>query len=148
MCIRDSYFSLDHDYPSVSLKRTKQAVDEKYFGPFVSSYAVKSSIKEIQKIFKIRNCSDNTFASRTRPCIEHQMKRCSAPCVKNITKNDYSEDITSAKSYLSSSDSQTIDRLKKEIEISVSTLAFEKAAEIRDRLNLSLIHISEPTRPY
>ncbi len=129
------YFSLDHDFPSVSLKRTKQAVDEKYFGPFVSSYAVKSSIKEIQKIFKIRNCSDNTFSSRTRPCIEHQMKRCSAPCVKNITKNDYSEAITSAKSYLSSSDSQTIDRLKKEIEISVSKLAFEKAAEIRDRLN-------------
>jgi excinuclease ABC subunit C len=63
------------------------------------------------------------------------MKRCSAPCVKNITSNDYSEDITSAKSYLSSSDSQTIDRLKKEIEVSVSTLAFEKAAEIRDRLN-------------
>jgi len=128
------YFSLDHDFPSLSLKRTKQAVDEKYFGPFVSSYAVKSSIKEIQKIFKIRNCSDNTFASRTRPCIEHQMKRCSAPCVKNITKSDYSEDITSAKCYLSSSDSQTIDRLKKEIEVSVSTLAFEKAAEIRDRL--------------
>jgi len=129
------YFSLDHKFPSVSLKRTKQAVDEKYFGPFVSSYAVKSSIKEIQKIFKIRNCSDNTFSSRTRPCIEHQMKRCSAPCVKNISKNDYSEDITSAKSYLSSSDSQTIDRLKKEIELSASTLDFEKAAEIRDRLN-------------
>ena len=129
------YFSFDHDFPSVSLKRTKQAVDEKYFGPFVSSYAVKSSIKEIQKIFKIRNCSDNTFASRTRPCIEHQMKRCSAPCVKNITKDNYSEDITSAISYLSSSDSQTIDRLKKEIEVSASTLAFEKAAEIRDRLN-------------
>jgi len=129
------YFSLDHDFPSVSLKRTKQAVDKRYFGPFVSSYAVKSSIKEIQKIFKIRNCSDSTFESRTRPCIEHQMKRCSAPCVKNITNNDYSEDITSAKSYLSSSDSQTIDRLKKEIELSASTLDFEKAAEIRDRLN-------------
>jgi excinuclease ABC subunit C len=129
------YFSLDHNFPSVSLKRTKQAVDERYFGPFVSSYAVKSSIKEIQKIFKLRNCSDSTFASRTRPCIEHQMKRCSAPCVKNITNSDYSEDITSAKNYLSSSNSQTIDRLKKEIEVSVSKLAFEKAAEIRDRLN-------------
>jgi len=129
------YFSLDHDFPAISLKRTKQAVDEKYFGPFVSSYAVKSSIKEIQKIFKIRNCSDNTFSSRTRPCIEYQMKRCSAPCVKNISNNDYSEDITSAKNYLSSSDSQTIDRLKKEIELSASTLAYEKAAEIRDRLN-------------
>jgi len=129
------YFSLDHDFPSISLKRTKQAVDEKYFGPFVSSYAVKSSIKEIQKIFKIRNCSNNTFASRTRPCIEYQMKRCSAPCVKNISTNDYSEDITSAKNYLSSSDAQTIDRLNKEIEIFSSTLEFEKAAEVRDRLN-------------
>jgi excinuclease ABC subunit C len=129
------YFSLDHNFPSISSKRTKQAVDERYFGPFVSSYAVKSSIKEIQKIFKIRNCSDNTFASRTRPCIEYQMKRCSAPCVKNISKIDYSEDIVSAKSYLSSSDSQTVDRLKKEIELFASTLNFEKAAEVRDRLN-------------
>ena len=129
------YFSLDHDFPAVSLRRTKQAIDEKYFGPFVSSYAVKASIKEIQKVFKIRNCSDSTFSSRTRPCIEHQMKRCSAPCVKNISKNDYLFDITNAKSYLSSSDSQTIDRLKKEIELSVSKLDFEKAAEVRDRLN-------------
>jgi Nuclease subunit of the excinuclease complex len=63
------------------------------------------------------------------------MKRCSAPCVKNISKNDYLFDITNAKSYLSSSDSQTIDRLKKEIELSVSKLDFEKAAEVRDRLN-------------
>ena len=129
------YFSHEHEFPSVSLKRTKKAVDDKYFGPFVSSYAVKSSIKEIQKIYKIRNCSDNTFASRTRPCIEYQMKRCSAPCVKNISSNDYSKDISSAKSYLSSSDSQTIDRLKNEIELSVSMLDFEKAADTRDRLN-------------
>jgi excinuclease ABC subunit C len=129
------YFSLDHDFPAVNLQRTKQAVDEKYFGPFISSHAVKASIKEIQKIFKIRNCSDSTFSSRTRPCIEHQMNRCSAPCVKNISKNDYLSDITNAKSYLSSSDSQTIDRLKKEIEFSSSKLDFEKAAEVRDRLN-------------
>lgn len=134
------YFSLDHDFPSISLKRTKKAIDKKYFGPFVSSHAVKSSIKEIQKIFKIRNCTDNTFASRTRPCIEYQMNRCSAPCVKNITKSDYFKDIISAKSYLSSSDSQIIDKLKKEIEVAASKLAFEKAAEVRDRLNkLTLI---------
>ena len=129
------YFSLDHDFPSVSLQRTKQAVDQKYFGPFISSYAVKASIKEIQKVFKIRNCSDTTFSSRTRPCIEHQMKRCSAPCVKNISKNEYLSDVTNAKSYLSSSDSQTIERLKKEIQLSVLKLDFEKAAEVRDRLN-------------
>ena len=94
------FFSDNHKYPSIGLKRTKKAVDEKYFGPFVSSYAVKKSIKEIQRIFKLRNCSDNTFASRSRPCIEYQMKRCSAPCVSHISKNQYAEDVIEAKNYL------------------------------------------------
>ncbi len=129
------YFSLDHEYPGVYSKRTKKGVDKKYFGPFVSSEAVKKSIKEIQKIFKVRNCSDNTFANRTRPCIEFQMKRCSAPCVQKINKVDYFEDITSAKSFLTSSDTKTVQRLMKDIEKAVSKLEFEKAAEIRDRLN-------------
>ena len=129
------YFSLDHEFPGVYSKRTKRAVDKKYFGPFVSSEAVKKSIKEIQKIFKVRNCSDNTFANRTRPCIEFQMKRCSAPCVKKINKVDYFEDIISAKSFLSSSDNKTVQKMTNDIEKAVSILDFEKAAEIRDRLN-------------
>ena len=128
------YFSLDHEFPGVYSKRTKKAVDKKYYGPFVSSEAVKKSIKEIQKIFKVRNCSDNTFANRTRPCIEFQMKRCSAPCVQKINKVDYFEDITSAKSFISSSDRKTIQKLTNDIEKAVSKLNFEKAAEIRDRL--------------
>ena len=129
------YFSLDHEYPGVYSKRTKKSVDKKYFGPFVSSEAVKKSIKEIQKIFKVRNCSDSTFANRTRPCIEFQMKRCSAPCVQKINKLDYFEDITSAKSFLTSSDTKTVERLMGEINKAISELDFEKAAEIRDRLN-------------
>ena len=128
------YFSLDHEFPGIYSKRTKNAVDKKYYGPFVSSEAVKKSIKEIQKIFKLRNCSDNTFANRTRPCIEFQMKRCSAPCVQKINKVDYFEDITGAKSFLSSSDTKTFQRLTSDIEKAVSKLDFEKAAEIRDRL--------------
>ncbi len=129
------YFSLDHDYPGVYSKRTKKSIDNKYFGPFVSSEAVKKSIKEIQKIFKVRNCSDKTFANRSRPCIEFQMKRCSAPCVQKINKVDYFEDITNAKSFLTSSDSKTVQRLTNQIETAVSKLNFEKAAEIRDRLS-------------
>ena len=128
------YFSSDHDFPGVYLKRTKKAVDRNYFGPFVSSEAVKKSIKEIQKIYKVRNCSDTTFANRTRPCIEYQMKRCSAPCVNHIKKVDYFEDITGAKSFISSSDTKTIQRLTKDIDAAVTKLDFEKAAEIRDRL--------------
>ena len=128
------FFSDGHDYPSIGLKRTKKAVDEKYFGPFVSSYAVKKSIKEIQKVFKLRNCSDNTFASRSRPCIEYQMKRCSAPCVGHITKNQYAEDLIEAKNYLTSTDSETIKRLEREIELFSNRLEFEKAAIARDKL--------------
>ena len=128
------YFSLDHEYPGIYSKRTKQAVGEKFFGPFVSSEAVKKSIKEIQKIFQVRNCSDSTFSNRTRPCIEHQMKRCSAPCVGKISAVNYGEDIIDAKSYLSSSDLQTIDRLTLDIQKASKELDFEKAADIRDRL--------------
>jgi excinuclease ABC subunit C len=128
------YFSLDHDFPGIYSKRTKQAVNSNFFGPFVSSGAVKKSIKEIQKIFRLRNCNDSTFSNRSRPCIEFQMKRCSAPCVQKISKVDYFEDVVSAKSYLSSSDSQTINRLNSEIEKASHNLEFEKAADIRDRL--------------
>ena len=128
------YFSLDHNYPGIYLKRTKKAVNSNYYGPFVSSGAVKKSIKEIQKIFKLRNCNDSTFSNRSRPCIEFQMKRCSAPCVNNIKKIDYYEDVESAKSYLSSSDSQTTLRLKEDILKASNELNYEKAADIRDRL--------------
>ena len=128
------YFSLDHNYPGIYLKRTKKAVNSNYYGPFVSSGAVKKSIKEIQKIFKLRNCNDSTFSNRSRPCIEFQMKRCSAPCVKNIKKIDYFEDVESAKSYLSSSDSKTIQHLKDDIQKASNDLDFEKAADIRDKL--------------
>ncbi|MDA9866949.1 excinuclease ABC subunit UvrC [Gammaproteobacteria bacterium] len=128
------YFSLDHDFPGIYSKRTKQAVNSNFFGPFVSSGAVKKSIKEIQKIFRLRNCNDSTFSNRSRPCIEFQMKRCSAPCVQKISKVDYFEDVASAKCYLSSSDSQTITRLNSEIEKASENLEFEKAADIRDRL--------------
>ena len=128
------FFSDNHEYPSIGLKRTKKAVDEKYFGPFISSHAVKKSIKEIQKIFKLRNCSDNTFTSRSRPCIEHQMNRCSAPCVGHISKNQYAEDVIEAKNYLTSTDSQTIKKLEREIDAYSKRLEFEKAAEARDKL--------------
>jgi len=135
------YFSLDHDYPGIYLKRTKKAINSNYFGPFVSSGAVKKSIKEIQKVFKLRNCNDSTFSNRSRPCIEFQMKRCSAPCVKNIKKIDYFEDIESAKSYLSSSDSKTIARLNDDIKKASNNLDYEKAADIRDKLKrIELIH--------
>ena len=128
------FFSDNHEYPSIGLKRTKKAVDEKYFGPYISSYVVKKLIKEIQKVFKLRNCTDSTYASRSRPCIEYQMQRCSAPCVGNISKHQYAEDLIEAKNYLTSSNSGAIKKLQREIKTYSDKLEYEKAAAARDKL--------------
>jgi len=97
------HFSMSHQFPGISMKRSKNAVSKNFFGPFISAHAVKTTIKDLQKIFHIRNCSDSTFSNRTRPCIEHQMRRCSAPCVDQVELIDYATDISAAQSYLSSS---------------------------------------------
>ena len=129
------FFSLNKDFPGIYLKRTKGSVDKNFIGPFISSQAVKNSIKDIQKVFKIRNCSDTTFSSRTRPCIEFQMKRCSAPCTKNISKEEYAEDIAKSMEYLSSSKKSLVSTLKKNMKKASDNLNFEKAAEIKNRIS-------------
>ena len=116
------------------MKRSKHSVSENFFGPFVSAHAVKASIKDIQKIFKIRNCSINTFNNRSRPCIEHQMQRCSAPCVVAISTNDYSEDIDSAQHYLSSSSKKSRQIMFSQMQKFSDLQDFEKANEIKKRI--------------
>tara|TARA_A100001015_G_C15029874_1_gene732594 strand:+ start:1595 stop:3376 length:1782 start_codon:yes stop_codon:yes gene_type:complete len=128
------HFSMDHQFPSISMKRSKHAVSENFFGPFVSVQAVKASIKDIQKIFKIRNCSNNTFNNRSRPCIEHQMQRCSAPCVGVISQNNYSEDINSAQHYLSSSSKKSRNIMFSQMQKFSDLQDFEKANEIKRRI--------------
>jgi excinuclease ABC subunit C len=128
------HFSMDHQFPGISMKRSKHSVSENFFGPFVSAHAVKVSIKDIQKIFKIRNCSINTFNNRSRPCIEHQMQRCSAPCVGAISTNDYSEDIDLAKQYISSSSKKTRQIMFSQMQKFSHDQDFEKANEVKKRI--------------
>jgi len=129
------HFSMDHQFPSVSMKRSKHSVSKDFFGPFISAQAVKATIKDIQKIFKIRNCSDNTFNNRSRPCIEHQMQRCSAPCVGVISKKNYSEDVDSAQYYLSSSSKKTRQIMLSQMQKFSDQQDFEKANEIKKRIS-------------
>ena len=128
------HFSMNHKFPSVSMKRSKHSVSKDYFGPFISASAVKSSIKDVQKIFKIRNCSNSTFSSRSRPCIEHQMKRCSAPCVGIIDENNYMEDISSAQHYLSYSGKKAKNHMLSQMQKFADQQDFEKANEIKKRI--------------
>ena len=135
------HFSMGHKYPSISMKRSKHAVSKNFFGPFISAQAVKSTIKDIQKIYQIRNCSDSTFNNRSRPCIEHQMQRCSAPCVNLISELSYQGDIESSQHYLSSSGKQTKSLMMAQMQKFAEQQKFERANEVKKRIkSLDLLH--------
>jgi len=135
------HFSMDHKYPSISMKRSKHAVSKNFFGPFISVQAVKSTIKDLQKIYQIRNCSDTTFSNRSRPCIEHQMQRCSAPCVDLISEVSYQSDILSSQHYLSSSGKKTKALMTSQMRKLAEQQEFEKANDIKKRIrSLDLLH--------
>src|SRR6056300_98963 len=125
---------MDHKYPSISMKRSKHAVSKNFFGPFISAQAVKSTIKDMQKIFHIRNCSDSTFNNRSRPCIEHQMQRCSAPCFNLISEFSYQGDIISSQHYLSSSGKKTKALMTAQMHKLAEQQEFERAQEIKKRI--------------
>jgi len=128
------HFSMDHKYPSISMKRSKHAVSKNSFGPFISAQAVKATIKDLQKIYQIRNCSDTTFNNRSRPCIEHQMQRCSAPCVNFISQVSYQGDILSSQHYLSSSGKKTKSLMTVQMRKLAEQQEFERAQEIKKRI--------------
>ena len=135
------HFSLDHKYPSISMKRSKNAVSKNFFGPFISVQAVKATIKDLQKIYQIRNCSDTTFNNRSRPCIEHQMQRCSAPCVNLISEISYQGDIISSQHYLSSSGKKTKSLMIAQMHKLAEQQEFERAQEVKRRIrSLDLLH--------
>ena len=123
------------------MKRSKHAVSKNFFGPFISAQAVKSTIKDLQKIYQIRNCSDMTFNNRSRPCIEHQMQRCSAPCVDLISEISYQSDIISSQHYLTSSGKETKSLMTSQMRKLADQQEFERANEIKKRIrSLDLLH--------
>ena len=138
------YFLGSHDFPSIHLKRSKQAIDENFYGPYTNARLVRDQIKELQKIFKLRNCSNSTFSNRSRPCIEYQMKRCSAPCVRMISKSDYSEDVSAAQRYLTSEKKQIKKILRKKMQNHSELLQFEEADRYKKRLE-SIISLEDET---
>jgi len=143
------YFSLDHSFPSISMKRTKHSVSKNFFGPFISSQAVKSTIKDMQKIYQIRNCSDSTFNNRSRPCIEYQMKRCSAPCVKYISQTDYLQDIDSSIQHISSSRKKIRKFMISKMRSFAEKQEFEKANEMKKRIkNFDLMRQDQSLNSY
>jgi excinuclease ABC subunit C len=130
----------DHDAPAIMKHRGARRRKGSYFGPFASAQAVGRTVNALQKAFLIRTCSDSVFASRTRPCLLYQIKRCSAPCTGEIALDNYRELVAEAKTFLSGSSRQVKGDLALAMEAASAELDFERAALYRDRL-AALSHV-------
>ena len=129
------------EFPRIELYRSKKKpLSGDFFGPYPSSMAVKETIVTIQKVFKIRNCRDNYFNARSRPCLQYQIKRCTAPCVNYITPKDYRQSVDDAMRFLQGKCQVILDELTQRMEQAVNQLHFEEAALLRDQIkNLRLV---------
>ena len=124
----------EHEFPRLAFYRGSRSEPGRYFGPFPNAGAVKESLQQLQKLFGIRNCRDTFFANRSRPCLQHQIGRCSAPCVGLITRDVYAQDMTAAVKVLEGRSSEVNADLQARMEQAAEKLEFERAAAIRDQL--------------
>src|SRR5271169_1216655 len=134
------HLTADRDFPQLTKYRGAKTQGGSYFGPFASAGAVNRTLVTLQKAFLLRSCSDSIFANRTRPCLLHQIKRCSAPCVGRITREEYAGLIEQAHSFLSGGSGAVQRRLAAEMQAAAAALDFEAAGLVRDRIRaLSLV---------
>lgn len=129
------HISTDHSFPRMNGYRSKKKPTHgEFYGPYPSTTAVRETLTIIQKIFKIRNCSDSYFNARSRPCLQYQIKRCSAPCTGYISAQDYQQSVLDARQFLQGKSQQILDELMKRMERAVDRLAFEEASVLRDQI--------------
>jgi len=130
----------DHEWAQIAKHRGARDRDAEYFGPFASAGAVNRTLSALQRAFPLRSCSDSVFESRTRPCLQYQIKRCAAPCVGRIEKDDYEEIVHQARDFLTGKSHEIQQRLAALMTTSAETRDYETAAVYRDRIK-SLAHI-------
>ena len=128
------WLSADHDFPRLSVYRGSRTLPGRFFGPYPNAGAVSESLHYLQKIFRLRNCRDSYFAHRSRPCLQHQIGRCSAPCVELISKGDYARDVDAAVQVLEGRNDEVQKQLAMRMEQASERLEFERAAALRDQI--------------
>ncbi len=140
ICLRDDksfpyiFLSSEQNFPQITIHRGAKSKKGRYFGPYPSSGAVRESLKLLQRLFPIRQCDDTIYNNRTRPCLQHQIGRCTAPCVGLIDKAHYALDVQSTVMFLEGKGSLLIDQLIIKMEEAAGNLNFEKAASFRDQI--------------
>ncbi|HEV3180523.1 MAG TPA: excinuclease ABC subunit UvrC [Steroidobacteraceae bacterium] len=125
---------VEHEFPRLEFYRGSRSAPGRYFGPFPNAGAVRDTLNQLQKLFRIRNCGDSFFANRSRPCLQHQIGRCSAPCVGLITREAYAQDIAAAVKVLEGRSEEVAAELQTRMEEAGGRLEFERAAQVRDQL--------------
>jgi excinuclease ABC subunit C len=128
------HLETNHDFPRLNFYRGSRKEAGKYFGPYPSAGAVRETLQQLQKLFRIRNCDDTYFANRSRPCLQYQIQRCTAPCVGLVSKEHYARDVSAAIKVLEGRNDEVSEELGRRMDAAAERLEFEEAAQLRDQL--------------
>jgi len=138
------HLSTDQDYPRVSFYRGGRKLPGRFFGPYPNARATRETLLLLQKLFLLRPCSDSFFANRSRPCLQYQIKRCSAPCVQLIPAAEYRQDVIDAMQVLEGRGEELLQDLGQRMELASQQLEFERAARLRDQIHgIKAIHSTQ-----
>jgi len=124
----------DHEFPQLAYHRGPRTQAGKYYGPFASGGALYQTLETLHKVFQLRNCNDHYFAQRKRPCLQYHIKRCTAPCVGFVTREDYARQVDETEKYFSGKSSEIQSELARQMEAAAEAREFEQAAALRDRI--------------
>ncbi|HET7731041.1 MAG TPA: excinuclease ABC subunit UvrC [Usitatibacter sp.] len=125
-----------HEYPQIRFYRGAHTKGNRYFGPFPSAWSIRETIGHLQRIFLLRTCDDTVFAHRSRPCLLHQIRRCSAPCVGLVSAEDYNRDVDHAAQFLDGKENDVIGELTAKMNAAAEAMDFEEAAHHRDQIRM------------
>lgn len=126
----------DHNYPLLAYRRGKKRKSGRYFGPYPNATAVRESLNYLQRLFLLRNCEDSYFNHRSRPCLQYEIKRCSAPCVGHISQQGYDDSVRQATLFLQGKAAELLRELQQTMMAASEALEFERAAALRDQIEL------------
>jgi excinuclease ABC subunit C len=144
----DIVITSGHAFPQIAKHRGRRVAQGRYFGPFASAGAVNRTLNQLQRVFRLRTCSDAVFEGRTRPCLLYQIRRCAGPCAGRITEADYADLVAEAAAFLEGRSSQIQARLANEMAAAAEALDYERAAALRDRIRaLTAVQAQQGVNP-